>query len=328
MTVFRLIEDHDASGWAAALDGIPHGIAHTHRFASLMARAAGVRAVLFVAESDDSKFVCPFAERSWGGARDIFSPYGFAGFAGLGDVAVLRRAWQTFADVNAYVAAFITQNPLVMPEGIDGTWPGIDLAARTLYRIDLNKSAEERMTWVSARTRSGLRKWLAEASVETDQALLAEAFVRLYPAFAERKAMSELYRFSDEVLRDLVVLPGTYLAGARDADGDVSCVVLMAATPACGDYLFMASSPVGHADGTGVLWCGLEAMAQRDVPVCNLGGGIREGDGVAEFKRRLGGEPFGLCVIRQIFDAPRYQALCATSGCDPDKTDFFPAYYR
>lgn len=293
-----------------------------------MARAAGVRAVLFVVESDDSKFVCPFAERSWGGARDIFSPYGFAGFAGIGELALLKAAWRQFAQSNAYVTAFITQNPLVMPEGIDHTWPGIDLAARTLYRIDLSKSEEERLSRVSARTRSGLRQWLARTRIEFDQTELAEAFVRLYPAFAERRAMSGLYHFSEEVLHDLVTLPGTHLAGARDADGDVSCVVLMAATPACGDYLFMASSPTGHVDGAGVLWCGLEALAEQKIPVCNLGGGIREGDGVAEFKRRLGGQPFGLCVIRQIFDAPRYKALCQSAGCDPDKTDYFPAYYR
>jgi hypothetical protein len=72
----------------------------------------------------------------------------------------------------------------------------------------------------------------------------------------------------------------------------------------------------------------LRALADRGAPACNLGGGIREGDGLSDFKRRLGGEPVPIPVLRQIFDAPRYQALCATAGCDPDKTDFFPAYYR
>ena len=323
----RLVDDVDAAAWTEALEGIPHAIAHTHGFASAMARVQGTTASLFVAEDGNSRFICPVAVRDFHGNCDIFSPYGFGGFAGIGDPHGLRAAWAEFAATNGYVAAFITQNPLLMPDGMTAQWPGITEYVRTIYRIDLTQQLNIRLGRVSARTRSGLRKWLERATIEHDQDLLAEAFVRLYPGLAERRDMSALYHFDPVVLRRLTELPDTFLVGARSCDGIISCVALMAATSACGDYLFMASSPDGNSDGTGVLWCGLEKLAERKVPVCNLGGGISEGDGVAEFKRRIGGEPLALPIVQEIFDTDRYAALCRVAGVVPAATGFFPAYH-
>ena len=139
--------------------------------------------------------------------------------------------------------------------------------------------------------------------------------------------MGTPYLFSFEQAGDLAKLANTLLVGVQDDQGEVTCVALMSTTPACGDYLFMASTPEGDADGLGVLWLGLQALAERGVATCNLGGGIREGDGVSEMKRRLGGKAQAIPVIQEIFDDARYGALCDAAGVADAPGGYFPAYY-
>ena len=46
----------------------------------------------------------------------------------------------------------------------------------------------------------------------------------------------------------------------------------------------------------------------------NLGGGIRPGDGLSEFKQRLGAKLSPTLALRQVFDSSRYLAACAAAG--------------
>ena len=149
-----LVADTDADGWAAALDGIDHCFAHTRGFASLMGRAAGTRTKLFVAEGDGCKAVCPIAERSYRGATDVFTPYGFSGFAGTGDLSQLPDAWRAFAQGQGYVAGYIMQHPLAMPGRIADAWPEMSDAGRTLYCVDLTVGEEERLRALSSKKRA------------------------------------------------------------------------------------------------------------------------------------------------------------------------------
>lgn len=320
----RLIEKGDEAGWTAALAGLPHSIAHTHRFAVGM---SDNNVYLLVAEGPNGRAVCPLSERTYLGEPDVFTPYGFGGFTGTGDLTGLRDAWTDFAGSRGYVASYLMQNPILIPEQINAMWAETILSDRTLFAVDLTLPEEERLRLVSSRKRSGLKKWLGAASRETDQTALADAFANLYPSFAQRRHMAGYYQFSKARLSELASLPDTVLAGVRGTDGTISCVALMSRTQDCGDYLFMAASESGEADGAGVLWLGMQALAERGVRQCNLGGGIRENDGVAEMKRRLGGQALAIPVIQEIFDPARYQALCDAAGCTDTESGFFPAYH-
>ena len=161
-----------------------------------------------------------------------------------------------------------------------------------------------------------------------DQRVLAAAFAEVYPAFAKRRGMGKSYLFSSEQAGDLAKLSNTLLVGVQNEQGEVTCVALMSTTPACGDYLFMASTPEGEADGLGVLWLGLQALAERGVTTCNLGGGIREGDGVSEMKRRLGGQAQTIPVIQEVFDPDQYNKLLEETGTVDSTEGYFPPYHK
>jgi len=310
----RLIETEDVKAWDMALAGIPHGIAHTRGFVACLARSTGIKVRLFVAESDNGRAVCPIAERSYQGTLDVYSPYGFGGFVGSGVLTGLRNAWSLFAQGRGYVASYLMQHPVLTPPDISQLWNDGVATDRTAFIVDLKCSEEERWRRVSARKRADLRKWIQTARPEVDQIALADAFFTLYPAFTRRREMVPLYNFSETALRELASLPQVFFVGVRDDEGGVCCVALMSATKECGDYLFMAATSAGDVNGSGVLWLGLQELTERGVVACNLGGGIQEGDGVGEMKRRLGGRAQPLSGIKEVFDMDRYHAVCDAAG--------------
>lgn len=323
----RLIGLDDPAGWNAALDGLPHAIAHTHEFVSCMSQVTKDETFLFVAESAQGKAVCPISERSFQGHTDVYTPYGFGGFVATGDINGLRDAWTLMAQERAYVAAYLMQNPVLMPREIEALWSDDLRGDRTIYTVDLKVPEAERWTDVSRRKRPQLRQWLEGAAPVTDQQELVTAFAELYPAFAKERRMASPYLLSAPQARDLAELANALLVGVQNDQGQITCVALMSTTPACGDYLFMASTPEGDADGLGVLWLGLRELAERGVATCNLGGGIREGDGVSEMKRRLGGQAQTTPIIQEIFDEARYTSLCEAAGVSHAQGGYFPAYY-
>lgn len=323
----RLVSADDEAGWRSALDNVPHGIAHTFDFVTLMGRAKNARPFLLVAENDRGKVICPLAERRFQDVPDVFTPYGISGFAGHGDLSGFPQAWENFAKEHDYVAAYVLQNPLLAPADIAGWISAESGEARETYWIDLTGTEDERLSRVSRRKRGALRKWLGAAAPETDRQKLADAFVGLYPGFMAQRGAGSAYRYTPEELTLLVSLPGTFLTGVCNARGEVCCVALFGMTAHSGDYLFMVSNEDGQEHGSGVLWLGLRHMASLQVPHCHLGGGIAEGDGVAEFKRRLGGQPLALHAVQQVFNAGRYRSLCREAGCRPGSTAYFPAYY-
>lgn len=322
----RLIGLEEETDWRAALSGLPYGIAHDPGFLRIVTGPAASSTSLAVYECERGRAVCPITERAYRGYPDIVTPYGFGGFVGAGDLSGLPDAWNVLVRDREYVAAYLMQNPLLMPPQVAGFWQKDLTQVRTLFSLDLMLPEEERLSRVSRRKRSQLKRWIEDARIEHDQATLAAAFVDLYPAFAARQGVGPAYQLSTDQLNDLVSLPQTLLVGVRGEDGDISSVALMSTYGACGDYLYMAARPDGAVDGSGVVWLGAQALANRGVRRCNLGGGISEGDGVAEMKRRLGGEPVSIPVFRSIYRADAYKHLCEQANVDMEGP-YFPAYH-
>jgi hypothetical protein len=63
--------------------------------------------------------------------------------------------------------------------------------------------------------------------------------------------------------------------------------------------------------------------------VLNLGGGIRPGDGVAQFKQRFGPKTLPLRSIKQVYQPETFSRLCGEVKADPNgRHDYFPPYRR
>lgn len=321
----RLIPLSEPAAWQEALDGVPHGFAHLWAHCRAMASAHGQDIVLYAAEEGEDRLVCPFAEQRCGGGLDLVTPYGFSGFTGRGRLAPLARRWRDFARAQACVCAYVALNPSFARARDLGLGPAY--RHTPVYLLDLARSLEALYAGLSANVRAGLRAWeKTGARLVHDRAALAEAFLVIYPAFMRTLGASAVYDFGPAALAELLESDSVLLVGA-ERGGRIEAVSVFGWTPYAADYLFNCSLPEGRDHSRALLWSAIEALARRGVAVLNLGGGVREGDGLERFKARFGAVRHDTEVLKIVFDEPAYAALCRQAGADPtERTGYFPAY--
>ncbi len=322
----RTITLDDPELWAAELQDVPHSIAHDPAFRAALDRGRDdVTSLLFIAENDDGKALCPILERSVEGHLDIATPYGFGGFVGRGDLNGLDSAWREFSKHRGYVAGYLAQHPSLACSDVGAADERFD--SSPVYLLDLRPEEEAIIAGMSRRRRPSLRRWLAEVEVVEDRAELVDAFVRLYPPHMSRLGAASVYFFGDDALRRMAELDDVVLFGARNDAGEIEAVSMVAATPPCADYLFFAATEDARDHSVGLIWCGLREARRRGADWVNLGGAIREGDGVGEFKRRFGATLTSTTCLKQIYDQSTYHTLCAEKSRNPDdRSGYFPAY--
>ena len=78
----------------------------------------------------------------------------------------------------------------------------------------------------------------------------------------------------------------------------------------------------------GLYWLAMQELRAAGVRELNLGGGIHPGDGLSEFKQRLGAQRSPTIALKQVFDQARYDAACVAVGVEPTLDGYFPAWRR
>lgn len=318
----------DPAAWRQSLAGIPHGFGHTWESCRAMARSTGSPTFLFTFTEGSLRVVCPLAERGQGMTRDLVTPYGFGGFAGTGGGAAFRRRFRDLARKRGYVCGYIGLHPVLT--GGDWADPGEAHVYSSVHVLDLTQSEEQLFARMSENRRREVRAFERSLGqgleLIEDRALLPRFFLDHYEEFFRSREASPLYLFSRETLLDLFELDNVLLLGVAGPDG-LEAVSVFGWTPYLADFLFNVSVPAGRRHSAALLWHGARHLRQRGVPLLCLGGGIREGDGVARFKERFGGERRPLGCLRQIYHPARYAELCRLAGVEPKVGDgYFPPY--
>lgn len=314
----------DRAGWERRLARVPHAVAHTWDSCRAMAMSTGFATYLWCHEDGDALACCPIAERRCGSDVDVVTPLGFSGFTAGGSVPDLAGAWRRWCIARGYVCAYVALNPLFAePDWFD---PAEVASAQTLYVLDLRHGHDVLRANLQ---RSLQRKLHSAAAIENSEDVgrtdMARFFVeRFSDCFAGRGA-GGAYDLNPSSIEALAHLPQSFLLGVRGETG-LESVTLFGRTADCGDAMFNVCTEQGRSHAFAQIWHGALHLQAGGVPFLNLGGGIREDDGVAQFKRRFGGEQRPLRVLRQIFDPERYRALCALANVDPGQAKYFPAY--
>jgi hypothetical protein len=319
----ELIPLDERERWIAALADVPHGPAHTWGFCRAVQLTSDARTYLYRYEGRAGRVVCALAERELAGEIDVATPYGFGGFATSGDCAGFAAAWREFALERGWVCGYIALNPVFADAG---PFPPEEvLVHNRLYVLDLRQAPERLWAALSRNRRRQLRDWeMSGARLELNRSRLARFLVDNYSAFFTRKGAGPATEFRRETVAAIAELDGVLLVGA-DA-GELEAVTAFGYTPHTADALFAVSRPGGEGHSARLVWWGVESLRELDVPYLNLGGGIREGDDVAEFKRRFGASQQPLASLRQVYRPDVYERLCAEAGVSPGRSGWFPPY--
>ena len=311
----ELIPLAERARWATALSGLPHGHAHTSGFCRAVQLTSGLPTYLYAYEDDEVRVVCPLAEREFGGAIDVVSPYGFGGFATRGR---LPSDWDDFARSRGWVCGYVALNPLFCEA--DG-FADVQVHNR-LYVMDLGGDVRSRLS-------ENRRRQLRELALGGGHARARPRAAGGVPA----RALRGLLRPARSRRRDRPLgghdgrdrRAGRRHHGRRGTDGTLESVAVFGHTQHAGDYLFNVSIPGGERHAVHLIWFAVERLRELGVPSLNLGGGVREGDDLAEFKRRFGATPLPLASLRSV-PARRLRAPLPRGGATSDRSGWFPPY--
>lgn len=322
----RLIPLSDRNGWGRALEGIPHAFAHTWASCSAMHLTTGWPTFLWTWERGGSRAVCAVAERGRLGQVDVVTPFGFGGIVGIDVGPSVLESWSSFARERDYVCGYVGLNPVLAPEACHRSPDYV--AYNDVYVLELHLGIDALSERLSRNRRRQLEVFERERPrLVDDQERLGEYFEGSVDAFLRAKDATSTYAFKKESWRRLLGTDGTLLLGVEEPGGKVVAVYLFAFTSYCGEALFAVSDPAGSAYSAALTWFGAVRLCERGVPLLNLGGGVRRGDGIARFKERFGAQCLPLGALRQVYRQEAYASLCRRVGADPaDRSGFFPPY--
>lgn len=319
----RLVPLEDKSGWREALNGVPHGFAHTWECCDAIHASREHPTFLYVYEDGPVRVVGPFVERLWDGSKDVTTPFSFCGFVSNGDAPGFRQHWREFARQRGYVCAYGALHPTLDRPDLHGQ----TYTSNTLYVMNLAPGPEALLAQVNRERRRIVRRWKESGrSFCSDRERLSAFVVSQHEAFMRSVGASGSALLSRETLTRFCAAPQLHIEGVED-DGELVAVHAFAATPWDAECLFFLAQPAGRKYMPVLTWAAIERCCTLGLPHLNLGGGVRPDDSIAFAKKLLAPMEIPLRSTKEIFDAEAYQALCLRAGVDPaDLTGYFPAY--
>ena len=278
--------------WLAALDGIEHGCTHRPEYSAAAACVTGHEAGLWHWQDEHGRAACPIGRRAApGGGFDLVTPLGFGGFAIAGQVADLPADWTRFWQAQGALAAYVQLSPWLEPEKWRAVLAGFDAdlhASRECWLWDLRPAPESLGAGLHLNHQRSLRTWQSSASPCWD--------------------------------------PGVLWVGARDGAGSIEAVAIFLHQGRHADLFLVAATPTGREHSRGLYWLAAQRLRESGVEWLNLGGGVTDGDSLAQFKRRFGAVSRTTLALRQVLDADGFERACAAAGTDAASGSWFPPW--
>ena len=265
------------------------------------------------------------------GIADLVSPYGFGGFAGNQDFLrskKIRDAFIDFGKSDGYATAYILQNPMLeLPKLY---WEDYLDSSHLVYKIDLTMNIASLWNAMSKTHRYEIKRFEHEKSARLifDRSMLAPAVKNLYQETLRRVDAADVYNFPDETLDILMDSSKALLIGVEDEQG-IQAVSIFLHTEFTAEYFLNATTLQGRKYSRKILWQAIETLKNLEVASLNLGGGVKPGDSLDDFKRRFGGKALNGQALKIIFNQNAYDVLCEKYNTENHRAaGYFPPYWR
>jgi hypothetical protein len=314
----QLIED----GGASAGGGVGSRPTEFFRGAHFL-EAEGATHTLRI-ETDDAELLAPLLVREIGAGpdRDAISPYGYPGFSvvgqapGEGGAPLLDPGavdWHRTGLVSVFIRHRLDLVPLAGATGrnvVQIADPALKPKSRPSDRRQVRRNLEVGYTVELV------------PGAETSTAQRA-AFLDLYEQTMRRTEAADHYFFGAAYFDRLLPSERTWLALATDPEGTSAAASIACVSDGYLHYYLSGSADSHLADSPmkNVLARLVGLSGELELPL-NLGGGIRPGDALEEFKRGFANRTVTWQTSEIVCDPERYAEL---SG-DRDVGGFFPAY--
>jgi Acetyltransferase (GNAT) domain len=321
----ELVPLADRAGWEAALENVPHSFFHTWNYNDAIAATTQLHPSLFVCHSTPGRVVCPLIERPFERYVDVATPPGFPGPVGTYARSDFLDELALFANGRGWVSGYIALDPTLAEDSLASAADAFH--HNDVYVLDLTAGE----TGVAKRLSRNRHR---ELRVHDDVRLIVlpepieEFLVARVGAHLRARGASPAACLSEETIRRLCRADQVWLVAAQ-LEGQIHAAAAFASTASSAVSVLHIATPHGRKLSVHLVWRAVRHYAEKGVAQLNLGGGVRPGDSVAEFKRRFGARVVPLVSLRQVFDQSTFRQLCARAGQDADdRSGYFPPYRR
>ncbi len=311
----QLIED----GGASAAGGVGGHPSEFFRGAHFLAAERATHTLRI--ELDDAELLAPLVVREIDAGPDLdgVSPYGYPGFSvvgeGVGDGSVdpAEIDYHRTGLVSVFIRHRLDLVPLAGSTERNVVQihdPALKAKKRPSDRRQVRRNVE-----------AGYAVELIPAT-ETSAGQRA-AFLDLYEQTMRRARAADHYFFGAAYFDEILGSERAWLALATDPEGAPAAASIACVSDGYLHYYLSGSadSRLGDSPMKNVLARLVEHADELELPL-NLGGGIRPGDALEEFKRGYANRSLAWRTSEVVCDPERYAAL---SG-DRDAGGYFPAY--
>jgi len=323
----ELIPLRAKTDWDYALSHVPHAFGHTWESCRAMHLTTRWDTYLYHLQDRDVHIVCPIAERNYSGYTDIVTPYGFSGFTGNREYPGLQARWRKFTSDRNYICGYIGLNSIIAGKTFHSDHEVFSY--NTMYALDLTLSLDQLFKNLSTNRRRQVKNHeYTQETFSQDDSVTRSFFLSNYHHFFADHNASQLSALSIETLSCLIGLENVLSIG-KMMNNKIVAVSVFAFSPYIAEYLFNISVPEGRDQTVPLLWQGIRVLREKNIPVLNLGGGVKEGDSLADFKKRFGGTPYPITALKQIYNKEIFGKLCHQAGIkNIDMDGFFPPYHK
>lgn len=311
----QLIED----GGASAVGGVGGHPSEFFRGAHFLAAEQATHTLRI--ELDDAELLAPLIVREIDGGpeRDAVSPYGYPGFAvvggevGDGSVDPAEVDFHRTGLVSVFIRHRLDLVPLAGATERNVVQihdPALKPKSRPSDRRQVRRNVE-----------SGYAVELIPGTeTSADQ---RAAFLDLYEQTMRRTEAADHYFFGAAYFEEIFGAERTWLALATDPDGAPAASSLACVSDGYLHYYLSGSADerLGDSPMKNVVARLVEHSNDLELPL-NLGGGIRPGDALEEFKRGFANRTLAWRTSEVVCDPARYAAM--SGGREAE--GFFPAY--
>lgn len=327
---YEVIKSEDKLLWNEKLRDYPHTSYHTWEYCNALSYSIEERILLFVGHVANQKLVCTFAVREkLVGYSDIFTPYGYGGLytESKGESHKLRDLWISFLLKFEFTTSYLMLHPCVT---FDASWAKVLFNHTNVYLLDLARSTDDLWKNLGKGHKSEIKKFQNNSSVTivSDKVQIKKAFASIYRETMLRVQASKTYDFTEETLDLFVDSESSLILGAT-VNGEIKTLVLFLIGGGIAEYFISASSDMENNCTKLLIWEAVKILQSKGVLKLHLGGGVKTGDALDDFKRRFGAIQLPLHVNKEIIDTSKYNHLCKTFEIDKKHSeDYFPPYWK
>lgn len=279
--------------------------------------AEGVTHTLRI-ERDGGELLLPLLVRAIDGSDrlDAISPYGYPGATARGSGTGPQRAgdvdWSESGLVSLFVRDRLTE-PHAFAEGNQRSVVQVHDPARPRHLR--SRFAEQ--------IRRNERNGLAVEALANPVPEAVESFHAAYIETMRRAEAAERYLYPPEYFATILAFERSWLLTGRTSSGELAAGAVAAVSDGLLHYYLggTADAHLSESPFKNVVEAMIELSGELDVSL-NLGGSVRPGDGLENFKRGFSNAERPFVTQEIVCDPDAYAGLTG----ERDAGDFFPAY--